>query len=274
MMSILKADLRRMLNLHGNFYGYMVAYLIVVLLMSIGIPMLGNLLNDMAAQSGNTELATDMSGLFASPLAFLSSSLSAFGIVSIFASWCVASFCWSDMRCGFDRTMVSGCGKKLYYLEKLLFALAMSFVFVVIGMVVSLLAAIATVGIAGGSSVVSIVLWCVLLTLICWSCASLTLFVMWITKSHVIAMVAGFTLAAGALSSIVGLFIGSIPTLANVWGEIIAWFPCNAFSRLSIIVDGELALAAMDWAHVLVPSAACLAISFGCALAVLRRRDM
>lgn len=265
-----------MVGPHGNFYGYLIAFLVIVLLMSIGIPMLADFLNDMAAQSGSSEAAseTDPSLLFGSPLTFLASNLLLFGLVSIFASWCVTAFCWTEMRSGFDRTIVSGCGKKTYYLEKLLFALIVSFAFVVIGMVVAAAAAALTKGFVGGSSLFSLVAWCVLLSLLCWACASLTLAVLWLFRSHVLAIIVGLTLASGAVSSIVSMVFGSVQAVADVWGKIVEWFPTSAFSALSAVFDGELALEGIQWAHFFVPVAVCLAAAYACVLCVLRRRDL
>lgn len=164
MLSLLKADVCRLFTRKGNFYGYLIAYLVLVLAISIGLPMLSNYLNSL----DNPELYTDTSTLFTSPLAFVSGALLVMGLVSIFASWCATSVCWNDMRGGFNRTIVGCVGKKAYFAEKLLLALVVSFIFVIAGSVVGTAAAAIFAGLAGVGDIASLVLWLVLATVVCW----------------------------------------------------------------------------------------------------------
>ncbi len=272
MQSLLNADLHRLVGRKGNFYGYMIAFLVLLLVISIGLPMLGNFINNMAAEKGEETMS--VMGAYSSPLAFLSSSLTLFGLVSIFVSWCVASFCWSDMRSGFNRSIVSRIGKKAYFAEKLVFALVVSFIFVIVGSIVGTLAAAIFVGLQGIGDVVSLLIWIVLVTLACWGNAALAITVLWLLKSNVLAMLAGLTLASGLISSVVSLMIGSIPTVGEAWGKIVSWFPTEAMTRLSNVIDDVLQLGTTNLAHMLAPTVVCLVVAFICAFTILRRRDL
>ncbi len=272
MQSLLKADLHRLVGRKGNFYGYLIAFLVLLLVISIGLPLLTNFINNMAAEKG--EETVSIMGTYSSPLAFLSSSLVLFGLVSIFASWCVASFCWSDMRSGFNRSIVSRVGKKAYFAEKLVFALVVSFIFVLAGCVIGTLSAAIFVGLAGIGDVVSLLLWIVLLTLVCWGNAALSITVLWLLKSNVLAMLAGLTLGSGLISSIVSLMLGSIPMVGEAWVKIVSWFPTEAMPRLSNVVDDALQLGIANLAHILVPAVVCLLVAFFCAITILRKRDL
>lgn len=274
MLSMLQADLHRILRRKGNFYGYMIAYLIIVLVISIGIPLLTNAFNGLSGQLGS-DVQMDATALYTSPLNFLSGSLLIFGIVSIFASWCVASYCWSDMRAGYNRSIVSCVGKKTYYTEKLVFALVMSFIFVLAGSVVGTLAAAVTMGFSGIGSIPSLLLWWMLLSVVCWGNAALAVTVLWLTRSNVLAVLLALTLGGGIVSSIIGLMVSGIPVVGEAWDKITAWLPCEALSRLSSCVSNDaLALTVGSAAHILLPTLVCLAISFACTLTVLRKRDL
>ena len=270
MLTLLKADIRRLFTRKGNFYGYMVAYLALVLLISVGVPMLSNLINSL----DEPELYADTSALYTSPLSFLASSLLIFGLVSIFASWCVTSVCWSDMRGGFNRTIVGCVGKKAYFVEKLVLALAVSLVFVIVGSVVGTAAAAAFVGLAGMGSVPSLLAWWVLLTLASWGNACLTLAILWLFKSNVLGMLIGLALPSGLVSLIVSLVVGNIPVVGEGWAKVASWLPCEALTTLSNVTNDVLVLDGGQVAHVLVPTAVCLAAAFALALTVLRRHDL
>lgn len=270
MLSMLKADVCRLFTRKGNLYGYLIAYLVVVLAISIGLPMLSDFLNS----TGDPELVTDTSALYTSPLAFISGSLLMLGLVSVFADWCVASVCWNDMRGGFNRTIVGCVGKKAYFAEKLLLALVVSFIFVLAGSVVGTAAAAIAVGISGVGSIPSLLLWLVLTTLACWGNAALTLAVLWLLRSNVFGMLAGLALPSGFISSFVALFITSLPQVSEVWEKVVSWLPCSAMTALNRVVDDVLVLDGMQLAHILAPTAVCLVLAFACALTVLRRRDL
>ncbi len=270
MLSLLKADVCRLFTRKGNFYGYLIAYLVLVLAISIGLPMLSNYLNSL----DNPELYTDTSALFTSPLAFVSGALLVMGLVSIFASWCATSVCWNDMRGGFNRTIVGCVGKKAYFAEKLLLALVVSFIFVVSGSVVGTAAAAIFVGLAGMGDIASLVLWLVLATVVCWGNACLTLTVLWLLRSNVFGMLIGLALPSGLISSVVSLFTANLPQVSEAWSTVVSWLPCEAITTMSHVVNDVLTLDGMQWAHVLAPTAVCIVVAFACALTVLRRRDL
>lgn len=274
MFTLLKADICRIFSRKGNFYGYLIAFLAVILVFSVGIPLLADFINSQLAEQDPTQ-TTDLSAMYTSPLPFLAGAMLLFGVVSIFASWCVSSVCWSEMSAGFNRTIVSRVGKRIYFLEKLVFALVVCFVFVIVGSIVGTLAAALTMGLAGMGSVPSLLLWLVLVTVVCWGNACLTITVLWLFKSNVLAALCALTLGGGIVSSIISLITSSIPKVGEAWASVAEWLPCSAFSALSVnIFDDQLVLSAMELAHVLVPAAVCVAIAFACVLGVLRRRDL
>lgn len=269
MASLLRADLRRIVRPHGSFLLYLVIFLAFVLVTLIAAPIVTNMLAN-ASQSAETKVEP-FTG-FASSLNLFTGLIS-FGWGSLMTSWCALSICWADMRGGFDRTIASSCGKKTYFAEKLLLALVLSCAFIVIGMVVSLVAGL-IIGLQSMSSPLSVLLWFVFTVLECWGCAALTLAVLWVSKNNSVASGVGLTLAMGIISSIVGMAVASIPALAELWSNITPWLPVSAFGHLQTVVDGGFAPELIDVAHILVPAAVCVGVSYVVAQVVLPKRDM
>ncbi len=268
MQTLLRADLRRLLNSHGNAVGYFVATVIFVLLVAVGSPMLAKLL-----ASSSPELNEGISAGWASTLNVLTATIM-FGFVGLMTSWCSSSICWAEMRAGFERTIASSCGKKAYYTEKLVLALVLSCIFVVFGGLIAVLSATLFVGVQVMSSIVSLLLWMVLTILVSWGCACLTLASLWLMRNNTVAFAVGLTLCTGLLSGVLLMATSSMPEVADVVSHVREWLPASAFDALATVTDGELVLEPLGYAHVLVPSAVCIVVSFVVALNVLPKRDL
>ncbi|MDO4853844.1 MAG: hypothetical protein Q4A43_00220 [Coriobacteriia bacterium] len=268
MTSLLRADIRRLLQVKNGTHWFLIVLLAMILINAIVMPWLIKTFSDAVGESTGT-LG------YASPLEF-AASLLWFGFLSLLCSLRMASLAWADMRSGFNRGIISSCGKKTYYLEKLLLALVVSFAFTVLGVALGSVIAAVSSGFDGVGSVPALALWIVLVTLACWACAAATLAILWLFKSNVLAYLIGISLGSGLISTIVSLAFMSVPELANAWSEVAAWFPAGAFSTLSgeYLINGEFALSAMGFAHVLLPTAVCLAFAYICAIAVLCKRDL
>ncbi len=268
MQTLLRADLRRLLNSHGNATGYFVATVIFVLLVAVGSPLLAKML-----ASSSPELNEGVSAGWASTLNILTGTIM-FGFLGLMSSWCASSICWAEMRAGFERTMASSCGKKVYYTEKLVLALVLSCIFVVCGGLVAILSAGLVVGFQVASSIVSILLWMVLTILVCWGCSCLTLAALWLMRNNTVAFAVGLTLCTGLLSGVLFMATASMPEVANIVTSVREWLPTSAFDALGTVTDCELVLEPLGYAHVLVPSVVCVVVSFVVALNVLPKRDL
>ncbi len=270
MQSLLRADLRRILNSHGNFLGYFVVLLVFAFLGSVGTQLLMRVVAD---ATNNETLRVAMADGYASSLNILT-SLTTFSFVSLISSWCVASICWSDMRAGFERTIVSSCGKKTYYTEKIVLALVLSTIFVVAGSLFAFVCASLMIGFTYASSIVSFLLWVVFCIILCWGCASFGLAILWLVRNSTVTFLVSLALATGILSGLLVMSFGAVPEVANFISTVKEWLPSGAFTVLETVTDGEFVVDAMACAHVLVPSAVCLAISYMVALNVLPKRDL
>ena len=269
MTSLLRADIRRLLQAKSGTYWFLIVLLAIIVVNAIVMHWLVKTFSDAVGGESSGTLG------YASPLEF-ATSLLWFGFLSLLCCLRMASLAWADMRSGFNRSIISSCGKKTYYLEKLLLALVVSFAFTVLGGIAGTGIAAASSGFDGTGSIPALILWVALVTLACWACAAATLAILWLFRSNVLAYLIGISLGSGLISTIVSLALMSVPELANAWSEVAAWFPCGSFSVLSgeYVVDGEFALSALGLAHVLVPTAVCLAFAYICALTFLCKRDL
>ncbi len=268
MGKLLRADLRRILSPHGNFWGYLIALVLFTVLTVVGAPMLVRLMADM----GQSEVS-DLASTYSSTLAMMSSILS-FGFVGLMSSWSVCAICFTDIRAGFERTIVSSCGKKAYFVEKLVLALVVSAIFVLIGGLLALVAGSLFVGARIATGVVSIVLWFVLSIIVSWACACLCLAVLWIVRNNTVAFLLALTLGSGLLSGVVIMATSTMPELSHAISSIREWLPVGAYTILESVTDGELVLDGTQLAKIFVPSAVCVAAGFVTALHVLPKRDL
>lgn len=271
MQGLLRADLKRSLTSFGAFYRYLIFLLAFVVLSAVGIPML---MQFYAETTGGA--AADAT--YGSPLNFASVSMFMFGLTGFVASWCVASICWTDMRSGYIRTIISSCGKKSYFTEKLVFSLVICFLFIAITFIFGALVAGLFVGFKEVGSIFDLLIWIIVATLLTWSCATLTQAFLWLLKSNVIAYIVGFVLCTGMLSQVIGMLIGGIGVeVSEAWTEIKSWFPCDAFSTLGgpcVTPEGALNIDAMGWAHIIVPIVVLLVLSYFLVTKVIRKRDV
>lgn len=294
MKTLLRGDLYRASKLRGNIFWYVVILLVIVLGNVFFAVLLGNDLNDYFAQSAQSAESTtsatlDMFANFSSPSNFLGKSLLSFGLLTMLVCWATTNFCWVEIRDGFTKNIITSTGKQTYYLSKILFALCVSVIFVVIGVVVALVCGQLFVGFKSFDSPVHILVWSLLLILLSWACASLCLVILWLLKNQVIAYVLGLCLATGFLSSLVAnvfLFIPSADMFADMYSELVNWLPTTAISMLSSatrdtvdILGGapkELASVALNAeviVHVIVTSVVMLALSVVLTLTAVRKRD-
>ncbi len=269
MTSLLRADIRRLLQVKSGTHWFLIVLLAMILVNAIVMPWLIKTFSAAVGEESAGSLG------YASPLEFVTSLLW-FGFLSLLCCLRMASLAWTDMRSGFNRGIISSCGKKTYYLEKLLLALVVSFAFTVLGVVAGSATAAASSGFDGVGSIPALVLWIALVTLACWACAAATLAILWLFKSNVLAYLIGISLGSGLISTIVSLAFMSVPELASAWSKVAAWFPAGAFSTLSgeYVINGEFALGALGFAHVLLPTAVCLAFAYICVSAGLCKRDL
>ena len=268
MLSLLRADLRRINRSHAGFRGYLFLLLLLIVANVVVSKLLAGFL---AGQS--SEAASSITS-YPSATSFCAMTLMAFGVAGILACWSSVSICWIDMRAGYDRSIISSVGKHIYYGEKLLLALAVSAIFVLIGTVVSMVLGFAMGSLAALGSVASLLAWMVLTIIVVWSCAALCLTVLWLLRNQVLSYLLGLCLCTGAASSIFGLVLANFGELAELWSNVSAWLPVGAFNALSTTLDGSLSFEGDALAHMLVPTAVCLVVSFVVANTVLRHRDI
>ena len=272
MGTLLRADLRRILNPHGNFLGYFIALVIFTVLTVVGAPLLVRLMAGMYS-SGEADVAAGLGTTYASTLNMMTSILS-FGFVGLMTCWSSCAICFTDIRAGFERTIVSSCGKKAYYTEKLVLALVLSVIFVIVGGLLALLAGSLFIGGQIVSGPVSIVMWLALSVVVSWACACLCLAVLWILRNNTVAFLLALTLGSGLVSGVAVMATSAMPDLAQTISSIREWLPVGAYTVLETVTDGELVLSGEQLAKVFVPSAVCVAAGFLTAARVLPKRDL
>lgn len=268
MLSLLRADLRRINRPRAGFRGYLVLLLLMIVATVVVFKLVSGLLANTAEGAG-TSLET-----YDSATTFLAVTLTSLGVVGALSCWSATSICWIDMRNGYDRSIISSVGKHVYYGEKLLLALVVSAIFMVVGSVFSIILALVMGSLASFGSVVGLIGWIVVATVVIWSCAALSLTVLWLLRNQVLSYLLGLCLCTGIGSSLVGLALSSLPEVAQAWGDLSGWFPKGAFGVVNAVSDSFIALDGESLAHLLVPTAICLVVSFAVANTVLRRRDI
>lgn len=268
MNSLLRADLSRVFKHRSTVYVLFGVMLLVALLYAVLIPLAQEFLKN----SGEAEYA-DITRLgWPTPLAFSATALLTFGIVGFLSCWAVTSVAWADIRSGYDRTIISSCGKRIYYREKFTFASVVSLIFVAGTVVIGSVASGIISGYEEIGSIVNTIIWCLYVAIISWACACLSLVVLWVTKNSTISYITGFVLCTGLLSSVIGMFLANIsPEVVQVWTDISDWFPKGAFSHLETITDGSFDLSNDNFLHLIITPVVCLSISYHVALRHLTR---
>ena len=272
MISLLKADLARIFKHRSTVYTMFIVLLVIALAYAVLVPVVQEFLKNSNANAAS-ELEIQKTG-FGLPIKYLVTSLLLFGNAGFLICWAVTSVAWADARMGYDRTIISGCGKRIYYQEKLQLACIISFIFVFL---VALIGCIAS-GIVSGydeiGSVIDMLLLCLYTAIISWGCACISLVVLWLTKNSTISYIVGFILCTGLLSTVLGMVLGNVgPDVAQAWSDFAKWLPTGAFGALQNITDGHIDMGD-NFLRVFVAPIVCLVFSYVFSLHYLTKRDL
>lgn len=278
MFSLLRADMRRIFRRHGSFFGFVVA-LLVFGLFTGAIPVIVRSLIS-AFGTGQTsaaeaqQLNQSLSAAYASPTGCIVTIMTGAGFLSLVTSLSAANLCWVDKRNGYDRTIVSSCGKRTYYHEKIAFALVLSVLYTVIASVFALAIGGVMSGISGMDSVPTLLCWFVSTVLVNWVCACLCMAVLWLFKSQVLVYLLAFVMSNGALTGLLGLAVNGFgQQAAELYNEFCTWLPHTAVSVAANLVDGSFVLDMGMLPNMVVPSVVCLVLTY-VAVGMLRKRDL
>jgi hypothetical protein len=270
--SLLKADLARIFKHRSTVYTMFIVLLVIALAYAVLVPLVQEFLKN-SNPNAATDLEIQKTG-FGLPIKYLVTSLLLFGNAGFLICWAVTSVSWADIRMGYDRTIISGCGKRVYYEEKLQLACIISFLFVYL---VALIGCIAS-GIVSGydeiGSVIDILLLCLYTSVISWGCASVSLVVLWLTRNSTISYIVGFVLCTGILSTVIYGVLGNFgPDVQQAWMEFMKCLPTGAFSALQNITDGHIQMGD-NALRLFVAPAVCLVFSYAFSLHYLTKRDL
>ena len=273
MFSLLRADLRRITRRHGGFYGFVIAMVVIGLFTGVIPVLMRSLLASVSQDSAETEAINQaLSAPYASPVACAASIMG--GIISLLTCLSAMRVCWIDKRNGYDRTIVSSCGKRVYYHEKIAFALVLSAVFTVLALILSVVMGFAVRGITGMDSPIAFVQWFVSTVFVTWACACLCMAVLWLTKSQLITFVLALFLTNGILTGLIGLGVNGLgEQVAKFYQTICEWLPNASVNLSSNLVNGAYAFPVDSLANMVVPALACIALTF-LAVGALRKRDL
>lgn len=293
MLSLLKSDLYRGGHLRGNVAWYMIILLIFIFCNVGFAAAFGQIFNDAwaqaAAESGQTELTLDMFANFSTPTNFLGHCLMGFGLLPILVCFSATNFCWTEMKDGFIKNSITGVGKKQYFLAKLLFALVLSALFCVVGVLIALaMVAVSGIQFLAAESVGQIIVWTLLAILICWACACICLTVLWIGKNQVIVYLLAFLLATGMLSQIIAVAISFIPNaqwIYDIYAAIYDWLPRGAVALMntpqigaaeilgSPSIVNAISLGGEEILHIAVTSIVMIVAAYAVNMVFVRKRD-
>ena len=127
MLGLLKSDLYRILNpnrLRGEFLGCSIALVVII---GGSLSFTAFMLSQATTSSGLvtaqdlTELAGELSLALTQPSAFLGSILLDGAVLNIITMLGVVFVTCADFRDGFAKTLMQGGGRKIYFLEKIVF---------------------------------------------------------------------------------------------------------------------------------------------------------
>lgn len=277
MFSLLRADLRRIVRRHGSFYGFVIA-LFVFGLFTGALPVLvRSLLASVAQSSGNADaeaLNQALSGSYAAPTGCIVGIMMEGGFLTLITCLSAAHLCWVDKRNGFDRTIVSSCGKRTYYHEKMAFALVLSVLYAVVASVFALVIGGLISGISGMDTAPAFLGWFVSTVIVNWACACLCMAVLWLFKSQVLVYLLAFVMANSMVMSLLGLGVNNLGQQASeIYAEICKWLPHTAVSLAGNLVDGSFSFPVDSLPNMIVPCVACLVLTF-LSVGALRKRDL
>ena len=274
MTSLLRADLSRVFKHRSVVYTMFIVLLIIALLYAVFVPILQDVVNNAAETASELGESAGKRG-FDTPLHFGMTALLLFGNVGFLACWACTSVAWADARSGYDRTIISSVGKRVYYREKFVFSAIVSAVFTFGVTIIGSVASGIVSGYASLGSIPELILWCLMVSIISWACACVSLVILWYTRNSTIAYIAGFVLCTGLLSSVLSMVIGNISVdLAETWSEVCKWLPTGTFNSLSAISDGHLDLSNENMLRDFIPPVVLLFVSYHLAFRNLTKRDI
>ena len=277
MFSLLRADLRRIVRRHGSFYGFVIALLVFGLFTGALPVIVRSILASVAQSSGNAEAAAlneALSGSYATPTGCIVGIMMEGGFLTLVTCLSAAHLCWVDKRNGFDRTIVSSCGKRTYYHEKMAFALVLSVLYAVVASVFALVIGGLITGITGMDAVPAFLGWFASTVIVNWACACLCMAVLWLFKSQVLVYLLAFVMANPMVMSLLGLGVNNLGEQASeFYTELCKWLPHTAVSLAGNLVDGSFAFPADSLPNMIVPCVACFTLTF-LGVGALRKRDL
>lgn len=271
MDTLLRADLSRIFKHRSVVYTMFLVLLAIALLYAVFVPIMQDFVRNSA------ETASEFSGPvgFGTPLNYAITALLLFGNIGFLTCWAVISVAWADARSGYDRTIISSCGKKVYYREKFILAFIVSAVFT---FGVTLIGSIAS-GIVSGydeiGSVVGLIEWACFVAIVTWGCCCASLVVLWYFRNSTISYIFGFVICTGLLSSVLGMVFGNISAdVAEAWTNFCKWLPTGSFGALQSVVDGLPDFSNENLLRTVVAPVVCLAVSYFLAYYRLTKRDL
>ena len=278
MLSLLRADLRRMVRRHGSFYGFVIALAVFGLLTGVLPVLMRPVLAGLSEAAGETgaaeELDQALSAPFATPVTCIASIMSSGGFLALMVCLSVTHLCWVDKRNGYDRTIVSSCGKRTYYHEKMAFALVLSVAFTLVASVIALVFGGLASGISGLDSPVVLIEWFCATVFTAWACACLCMAVLWLTKNQLLVFVLAVALVNPVITQLLGLAVGNLGSWASeTYTKVLEWMPHTAVALAGNVVNGSFVCDLESLPNLVVPCVACVALTF-LAVGALRKRDL
>ena len=271
MNSLLRADLSRVFKHRSVVYTMFIVLLVIALLYAVFVP----LMQDFVRNSAETASQAGSLKGFGSPLNYAITALLLFGNIGFLACWACTSIAWADARSGYDRTIISSVGKRIYYREKFILSAIVSAVFTA---GVTLIGCIAS-GIVSGytefGNVIGFIEWICLVAIATWAFTCLSLTILWYFRNSTIAYIAGFVICTGLLSSVLGIVFGNIGQEASeAWANLCKWLPTGCYSALQSTVDGAPNFETENLLHIVVAPVVCLFVSYHLSFHNLTKRDL
>ena len=271
MNSLLRADLSRVFKHRSVVYTMFIVLLLIALFYAVFVP----IMQDIVQNSAETASQAGTQKGFGTPLNYAITALLLFGNIGFLTCWACTSIAWADARSGYDRTIISSVGKRVYYREKFILSAIVSAVFTV---GVTLIGCIAS-GIASGytefGNVIGFIEWLCLVAIATWAFTCLSLTVLWYFRNSTIAYIVGFVICTGLLSSVLGIVFGNIGQEASeAWANLCKWLPTGCYSALQSTVDGAPNFETENLLHIVVAPVVCLFVSYHLSFHNLTKRDL
>ena len=271
MNSLLRADLSRVFKHRSVVYTMFIVLLVIALLYAVFVP----IMQDFVRNSAETASEIGSQRGFGTPLSYAITALLLFGNIGFLTCWACTSVAWADARSGYDRTIISSVGKRVYYREKFILAAIVSAVFTVGITLIGGIAAGIVSGYTEFGSVIGFIEWICLVAIATWAFTCLSLTVLWYFRNSTIAYITGFVICTGLLSSVLGMVFGNIsPDAAETWTNLCKWLPTGCYSALQSTVDGAPNFEAENLLRIVAAPVVCLFVSYHLAFHNLTKRDL